>query len=580
MAEKAETLLMSHQAPARRELYPSFRRRIAVSFVLLFVAFVVLLRPSGRDAWPLPTSEPGGLETYSVKCPQVDPLVPSNGTKKLGDMDQFLKTNEFREQSVTRLSGAVKIPSMSFDDMGAIGEDKRWDIFYEFADYLKATYPKVHDTLSLDVVNTHGLVYTWTGSNKGLKPTLLMAHQDVVPVPESTVSQWTHPPFEGVYDGKYVWGRGSSDCKNQLTAILEAVELLIEAEFQPTRTLVLSFGFDEEISGGEGAGHLAPFLLERYGKDGIAVIVDEGAGIQSAWGSVFAMPGVGEKGYIDVDVIIRVPGGHSSVPPDHNGIGVMSELITHIEASKYEPHLDKQNPYLGLLWCGSEHSSNFPKSLKKLLPFHSQQQCSAKKDRLAIEAAKAGPAIRYLMQTSIAVDVINGGVKVNALPERTVATVNHRVNVGEHTSNVKDKLTHIAKGIADKYNLSLHAFDDAEETPSSITLRATRNVLEPAPVTPTSIDPASAYSVLSGTTRALYGEELLMAPGIMTGNTDTKYYWDLTQHIFRYAPGWDPEEEGFGSIHTVNERVSVKAHVATVQWFSLFVRNMDQAALA
>lgn len=36
---------------------------------------------------------------------------------------------------------------------------------------------------------------------------------------------------------------------------------------------------------------------------------------------------------------------------------------------------------------------------------------------------------------------------------------------------------------------------------------------------------------------------------------------------------------GIGNIHTVNERTSVKAHIAAVRWFSMFVRNMDEADL-
>lgn len=53
-----------------------------------------------------------------------------------------------------------------------------------------------------------------------------MAHYDVVPVRdqqltrlrrltkrkvnEATLSEWSHPPYSGHYDGTYVWGRGSS----------------------------------------------------------------------------------------------------------------------------------------------------------------------------------------------------------------------------------------------------------------------------------------------------------------------------------------------------------------------------------
>ena len=78
---------------------------------------------------------------------------------------------------------------------------------------------------------------------------------------------------------------------------METAELLLEAGFEPKRSIVLSFGFDEEISGHEGAGHLAPFLIDRYGKDGIAAIVDEGSFFSEVWGSTVAAPGTGEKGY-------------------------------------------------------------------------------------------------------------------------------------------------------------------------------------------------------------------------------------------------------------------------------------------
>lgn len=513
-----------------------------------------------------------------AQCSQVEPLVPSQNSDSLVEMDKFLDSTKFRNESIARLAGVVQVPSQSYDDLGPIGEDSRWDIMYDMAAYLGKTFPLVHSTLKLEKVNTHGLLYTWEGSDKLLKPTVLMAHQDVVPVAESTVGQWTYPPFDGYYDGESIWGRGASDDKTNLISILESVELLVDAGFEPQRTLIISFGFDEEISGGEGAGHLASVLIDRYGKDSAAVIVDEGAGVSNSWGSLFAMPGVAEKGYIDVEIIVRMPGGHSSIPPPHNGIGVTSELITLIEANPYEPRLHAENPYLALLKCGAAYSPDFPSKLRKFLPSHRDSTCH-KKDKLALEAAKAGDAIKYLFTTSLAPDVISGGVKNNALPERTRVLVNHRINVGEHSSDVKARITALAEIIAKKYDLTVHAFSNETETPRSITLLSSPHTLEPAPVTPTSVDGVTPYSILSGTTRALYGADLLMAPGLMTGNTDTRYYWDLTQHIFRFNPGWDPEQEGLGNIHTVDEKVSVLAHIKATQWYSLFIRNMDQADL-
>jgi Gly-Xaa carboxypeptidase len=213
---------------------------------------------------------------------------------------------------------------------------------------------------------------------------------------------------------------------------MEAVELLIASGFVPRRTMVLSFGFDEEASGLQGANRLSQHLLSKYGKDSFAVIVDEGAGISSLWGAVFATPGVAEKGHIDVDIVVRSNGGHSSIPPPHTSIGIASELVALIESHPYSPYLDLQNPYMSLMECGARYGSTFPKRLKRLLrnsrmPYQGRKQ----RDKLAREASKQSLAIKYLMTTSLAVDIIHGGVKVNALPERTVVTVNHRVNVGE-----------------------------------------------------------------------------------------------------------------------------------------------------
>lgn len=61
--------------------------------------------------------------------------------------------------------------------------------------YLKATFPLVHSKLALENINTHGLLYTWKGSDPSLKPSMLMAHQDTVPVNSGTLDDWTHRAF-------------------------------------------------------------------------------------------------------------------------------------------------------------------------------------------------------------------------------------------------------------------------------------------------------------------------------------------------------------------------------------------------
>lgn len=285
--EKSSSLPDELPAPVLERRNDGRLRRATSPLLFLAVIVILIITQYGPSFDFLPVSSDA---TVSKQCRQVDPLHPPKDNAGLEKMFDYISSPAFEKTSIARLSEAVQIPTESFDDYGPIGEDPRWDILYQFQKFLKNTFPKVHEAFQAEVVNTHGLVFTLPGSDKDLKPLLLLAHQDVVPVPNATVGAWTHPPFSGHYDGRYIWGRGSSDCKNQLIGIMETMELFVDAGFKPKRTIILSFGFDEEVNGRRGAGHIAPFLLERYGKDGIAALVDEGDTFKKLWGSVFAAP--------------------------------------------------------------------------------------------------------------------------------------------------------------------------------------------------------------------------------------------------------------------------------------------------
>lgn len=84
------------------------------------------------------------------------------------------------------------------------------------------------------------------------------------------------------------------------------------------------------------------FYSTGSGDDGVALILDEGMGYQQAFGRGYAVPGVAEKGATDVDIDVRTPGGHSSVPGDHTSIGILAEIITEVEANKYPTFLEEK----------------------------------------------------------------------------------------------------------------------------------------------------------------------------------------------------------------------------------------------
>jgi Gly-Xaa carboxypeptidase len=156
-----------------------------------------------------------------------------------------------------------------------------------------------HKISLLEKANTFGLLYSLEGTSSDLKPVVFAAHQDVVPAGDP--AKWTHSPFKAYFDGEYLWGRGASDCKNNLIGLLSVLEELLSQSWRPKRTVILAFGFDEEVGGTRGAAHISALLEKRYGRDGIDFILDEGGmGLEIFGDSVFALPAVAEKGYLDV----------------------------------------------------------------------------------------------------------------------------------------------------------------------------------------------------------------------------------------------------------------------------------------
>ncbi|PVH73424.1 carboxypeptidase S [Cadophora sp. DSE1049] len=492
------------------------------------------------------------------------------------EISDEINSGKFFGKSLGRLQGAVQIPTESFDDMGKVGNESRFDIFKEFHAYLEESFPLVYANLELTLINTYGILLEWKGKVDSLKPYLFMGHQDVVPVPEVTVSRWKYPPYSAHYDGRFVWGRGASDCKNVVIGVLEAFETLLEKDYQPERTMLAGFGFDEEISGYQGAQFIAEHLEKTKGNDSIELILDEGGlGVKEMNGAVFALPGLGEKGYCDVKITVETAGGHSSVPPDHTGIGILSKIVSAIEDTPYEPDLTSVNPYFTTLQCSAQHSPDIDPWLKRTIQASLTSKNAAK--TVANYLSTQDIFQRYLMQTSQATDLISGGVKINALPEKVYAVINHRIAVESQVADVRSNLeTLIAAKILPKFSLSLDAWGSVSGNTSTssigkITLEDFHEPLEPSPVSPSDTD---AYKTFTGTIKQVMGEDIIVAPSLMTGNTDTKFYWGLSKNIYRFSP---VREEGKANGHTVDERIGMKEHIEGVRLYAQLIMNGDRS---
>ncbi len=163
-------------------------------------------------------------------------------------------------------------------------------------EFLQKSFPLVHAKLEKKVINEYGLLFTWKGSDTAKKPVLLMAHQDVVPASDEN---WKYPPFSGAIEEGYIWGRGTLDDKGSLLAIMEALEFLLKAGYQPSRSIYVASGFDEEVGGHEGAGKIAEYLRAQGVQ--FEYVLDEGQlAVQGAIPGIsdwVALVGIAEKGY-------------------------------------------------------------------------------------------------------------------------------------------------------------------------------------------------------------------------------------------------------------------------------------------
>jgi Gly-Xaa carboxypeptidase len=75
-------------------------------------------------------------------CPQEDALVPQrDANAKLWDsLGKDIGSEEFKERAIKWHSGAVQIPTESYDKMAPVGEDPRWEAFAPFHEYLLKSF--------------------------------------------------------------------------------------------------------------------------------------------------------------------------------------------------------------------------------------------------------------------------------------------------------------------------------------------------------------------------------------------------------------------------------------------------------
>ena len=440
------------------------------------------------------------------------------------------------DSALARLVGAVRIPTVSTTDFAQTDTAQ----FGRFGRYIRQAFPRVHRQLKLEHFNGYGLLYTWPGRNPALKPVLLMGHYDVVPVLPGTENKWRRAPFAAQQAGGYLYGRGTLDDKASVLAQLEAVEYLLVTGFQPTRTLLLAFGQDEETLGRRGAGVIAAALGQRGTQ--LEYVLDEG-GIVKTDGVAginrpVALVGISEKGYLSLALTATGQGGHSSMPPAQTSIGAVAAAVVKLEQHPFPARLDGGDDHL-LDYLASEVS------LGQRVVF-SNRWLFAPVIKRILAATPSGNAT---LRTTTAPTIFRAGAKDNVLPIDATATVNFRLLPGDSAAGVVQEVRRI---IADEH----------------IRIQILGQPNNPSQVS----DPeAPAFQRLHRTIRSVF-PEAIVAPYVVIGGTDARQYGALSHNIYRFAPT-RVNQAGIESIHGSNERLQTSNYPLMVQFYASLIRN-------
>ena len=201
-------------------------------------------------------------------------------------------------------------------------------------------------------------------------------------VPIGDESAWSHPPFGAEIDNGRVYGRGAGDDKASVTAQVMGAIALARSGVPLRGRLIVTEVADEET---RGAGTLHVIASPGFRPDG--VIVGE---------QTLNRVAIGEKGSAGVNVVVSGRTAHGALPWEGaNAVAGMARIIVALE--------------------------------EQLLPQLQQ---------------RTHP---YFLPSSASVNLIEGGVKANVVPDRCTIFIDRRIVPGEDPAAVVAEMRAVAE---------------------------------------------------------------------------------------------------------------------------------------
>lgn len=344
------------------------------------------------------------------------------------------------------------------------------------------------------------------------------------------------------------------DNKCNLLAQLAAIENMIslpELFHRLDRTLFIAIGHDEEIGGSNGAAHISAYFSQR--NLSFEYILDEGNIMVSNFipgmKGHLALIGTIEKGMMNVELSVKGLGGHASMPPihaegnvqqDRRILPILLRALLDLENHPCPSHFGRLSPLRRMLEIvARQRLVSFPMNIIFSNFWFFGPIVQRVLNRLSAGAAAS-------IRTTTAITRIMGGEKLNSLPTKVKAYINHRV----HPHDSIEKILKYDQRIINNKRVSIRLLDGSR------------------PPSKDSGFMVSGYQYIEKSVRMVF--DLPSAPSLVVGNTDTYWYWNLSDQIYRFLPIAMALKDAT-MVHGYNERIGVKALEELVKFYETLI---------
>ena len=381
--------------------------------------------------------------------------------------------------------------------------------------------------------DTAFLIATWPGSDPKLKPLVISGHMDVV---EAKPADWQRDPFTPIVENGYLFGRGASDMKFDAALATSSLIELRRSGYQPRRGIVLQFSGDEETT-----MRSSRVIAQQLAGAELVLNIDGGGGTldeKTAKPLYWTWQGA-EKTYIDYQLVVTNPGGHSSAPRPVNAIVQLATALERIGAYHFTPEV---SPLTRAYFAKAAQFETSPQLAGAMRAFAADPQ-----DQAAVAVLRANPSYVGKIGTTCVPTMIDGGHAQNALPQRASANINCRIFPGHSKESIAAELT--AAINLPEVKISDVTGEDSISAPAS-------------PLRPDFI--AAAEKAMH-----LINPGLPIFPSQSSGASDSMWYRALGVPSYGASPVFSKDSEEFA--HGLNERVRLSNAASGVTYYlSLF----------